>query len=105
MNVNLKDLIAALPQQDEAAPSETEVSQEQLQEIFADLAHRPAPVGSLHRLWTVGELTTQIALAYFAFWVRQWFVDAEARKRSLLETNLRVALKMIHRLGYLQVST
>ena len=101
MNVNIKDLIAALPQEQGEA-SESEITQEQLDQIFADLAQRPVPVGSLHRLWSVGELSTQIAFAYGVYWIRQWFVDAEERQRELLETNLRVALKMIHRLGYLR---
>jgi aarF domain-containing kinase len=101
MNVNIKDLIAALPQEQSEA-SEYEITQEQLEQIFADLAQRPVPVGSLHRLWSVGELSTQIAFAYGVYWVRQWFVDAEERKRELLETNLRVALKMLYRLGYLR---
>ena len=103
MKADLKTLIAALPREVESeVRSEASITQEQLQEIFADLALRPVPVGSLHRLWTVGELSTQIALAYFAYWVRQWFADADKRKQQLIETNLRVALKMIHRLGYLR---
>src|SRR5262249_19976027 len=38
----------------------------------------------------------------FGLWCRQWFSDAAAKKQQLAETNLRVALKMIHRLGYLR---
>lgn len=101
MNVNLKDLIAALPQEQSEA-SAPEITQEQLEQIFADLAQRPVPVTALKRLWSVGELSTQIAFAYGVYWIRQWFADAEDRKRELLETNLRVALKMIHRFGYLR---
>jgi predicted unusual protein kinase regulating ubiquinone biosynthesis (AarF/ABC1/UbiB family) len=101
MNVNLKDLIAALPQEQSEA-SESEITQDQLAQIFADLAQRPVPVSSLHRLWSVGELSAQIAFAYGIYWIRQWFAEAEERKRELLETNLRVALKMIHRFGYLR---
>ena len=59
-------------------------------------------MGSLHRLWTVGEVSTQITLAYLALWVRQWFSDSTAKKQRLVETNLRVALKLIHSLGYLR---
>ena len=44
----------------------------------------------------------QIALAYLALWVRRWFADAEAGRRRLMETNLRMALKTFHRLGYLR---
>ena len=103
MNPNLKDLIAALPQEtDEPAKSEADVTEQQVLAIFADLAQRRVPTGSLHRLWTMGELSTQITLAYAALWCRQWFSDASTQKQRLVETNLRVALKIIHRLGYLR---
>jgi aarF domain-containing kinase len=96
-NENLSDLLAALPQTDEAAPSDAA-----LQAILADLAERPVPVRSLHRLWTLGELSAQITLAAGALWVRQWFADAETRERRAMETNLRIALHLFHRLGYLR---
>ena len=98
----LKELIEALPRDDDAAGKAIEISEQRLREIFDDLASRPVPVGSVRRLWTLSDLSIQIALAYLAFWVRQWFVDAETRKQRLVETNLRVALKMIHRMGYLR---
>jgi aarF domain-containing kinase len=103
MNANLRDLIAALPEETEKdARNEGKVTEQQLQAIFSDLAKRPVPTTSLHRLWTMSELSTEIALAYFAMWCKQWFSGASSKKRRLLETNLRVALKMIHRLGYLR---
>src|SRR5678815_5934977 len=40
--------------------------------------------------------------AYTALWFRQLFADARAKQRRAMETNLRVALKMVHRLGYLR---
>jgi aarF domain-containing kinase len=100
MDANLNELLAALP--DEPAESAAEFSQAELQRIFADLARRPAPLSSLHRLWTLGELSTQVALATLALWMRRWFADAEAQKRRAMETNLRLALKIFHRLGYLR---
>jgi aarF domain-containing kinase len=99
MNVNLSELVAALPQE---FGDESELAPEQLREILADLALRPVPVHSLHRLWSVGELSVQIALAYLALWARKWFDDADARKLRIMETNLRLALKTLHRLGYLR---
>src|SRR6185295_9228629 len=72
------------------------------QAIYADLAYKPIPVGSLHRLWTIGELSTQIALAYAGLWIRGLFASTEKKERQANETNIRVALKMIHRLGYLR---
>jgi aarF domain-containing kinase len=102
MNPRVSDLIAALSEGEAGARSGDELSQENLKELLAELSRRPVPVGSLHRLWSLGELSGQVALAYFALWMRQWFASAEVRKRAVLETNLRVALKMFHRLGYLR---
>ena len=102
MDVNLSELIAALPEDDASSMANADWAQERLRDILADLAQRPVPAGSLHRLWTLSELSAQIALAYLALWVRRWFADAEAGKRRLMETNLRVALKTFHRLGYLR---
>jgi predicted unusual protein kinase regulating ubiquinone biosynthesis (AarF/ABC1/UbiB family) len=102
MDVNLSELIAALPEDDPSSTVNAAWAQERLREVLADIAQRPAPAGSLHRLWTLSELSTQIALAYLALWVRRWFDDAEAGKRRLMETNLRMALKTFHRLGYMR---
>jgi len=103
MHVNLNELIAALPEDadPETGPGSL-AAQEQLRELTADLAQRRVPVNSLHRLWIVGELSAQIALAYFALWVRRGFANAETRERQLMETNLRLALKMFHRLAYMR---
>lgn len=100
--MHISELIAALPEDDSSGTLNAAWAQEQLRGILADIAQRPAPTGSLHRLWTLSELSTQIALAYLALWVRGWFSGAEAGKRRLMETNLRMALKTFHRLGYLR---
>ena len=103
MKTNFSELLAALPKEDEMNDANgVEITQEQLQAIFADLSLRPVPTGSLHRMWTLGELSTQVALAYTALWIRGWFANAEKKKQQKMETNLRVALKMIHGLGYLR---
>ena len=100
--MNVSELLAALPDDETQAELDSEWARARLREILADLASRPAPVSSLQRLWTVSEVSAQIALAYLAWWVRQWFSGAEASKRRLMETNLRAALKLFHRLGYLR---
>ena len=100
--MNVSELLASLPEDDFSSSTKAAWEQARLQEIFADLANRPAPTGSLHRLWTMTELSSQVALAYLNRWIRGWFSDAEASKRRLAETNLRVALKLFHRLGYLR---
>ena len=103
MKTDLSDLLAALPEDTEAPTLlSSDEAQEQLRAIFADLSQRPVPTHSLHRLWTMGELSTQIALAYGALWFRQLLADASQKQRQAMETNLRVALKMVHRLGYLR---
>jgi predicted unusual protein kinase regulating ubiquinone biosynthesis (AarF/ABC1/UbiB family) len=102
-NENLSQLIAALTEPGEPEfAAEAGLPHEQLAQILADLARRPVPVRSLHRLWTLGDLSAQVALAYLALWVRQWFADEETRKRRVMETNLRIALKMFRHLGYLR---
>jgi aarF domain-containing kinase len=103
MKTNLSELLASLPEDDNnAGLLDSEKAQEQLKAIFADLAYRPVPVHSLQRLWTMGELSTQITLAYAFLWFRGLFADAKTKDRQAIETNLRVALKMVHRLGYLR---
>jgi aarF domain-containing kinase len=100
---NLSELLASLPGDNEtsAVPS-PDLPREQLRQILGQLARRPVPVHSLHRLWTMGELSAEIALAYSALWVRQWFAGSETRQRNAMETNLQVALKLFYRLGYLR---
>jgi aarF domain-containing kinase len=103
MKTNISDLLASLPEaESESSVLDSEDAQQRLKQIFADLAFRPVPVHSIHRLWTLGELSTQITLAYLARWVRGWFADAKAKQRQEMETNLSVALTIIHRLGYLR---
>jgi predicted unusual protein kinase regulating ubiquinone biosynthesis (AarF/ABC1/UbiB family) len=88
MNVNLNELIAALP--------------EDIASEMKDISQLPVPVSALHRLWMSGELSAQVALGCFALWVRRYFEDAETGQRDLMETNLRLALKMFHRLSYMR---
>lgn len=102
MNSKVSDLISALSEWESSAPEMHPSARENLTGLLAGLSRRPVPVGSLHRLWSVGELSAQIALAYLALWIRQWFRSAEARDRAVMETNLLVALKVCHRLGYLR---
>jgi len=83
--MNVSELLAALPEDDSPSTANAEWAQGRLQDILADLAQRPVPVGSLHRLWTVSELSAQIALAYMAWWMRQWFSNAERSQRGLME--------------------
>jgi aarF domain-containing kinase len=101
MNPRVSDLISAISEESETS-SVNDLSQENLKGLLAELSRRSVPVSLLHRAWSLGELSGQVALAYFALWVRQWFASAEANERSEIETNLRVALKIFHRLAYLR---
>ena len=100
--MNVDEMLAALPEDDPLPLENADWARVQLQEILSDLAQHPVPTGSLHRLWTFSELSAQVALAYAAWWIRQWFSNAETSQRRQMETNLRVSLKMFHRLGYLR---
>lgn len=103
MKTNLSELLASLPEDADAAGIlDSKEAEQRLKEIFADLSHRSVPTNLFHRLWTLGELSTQVTLAYAALWFRQLFADAQSKERRAMETNLRVALKMVHRLGYLR---
>jgi predicted unusual protein kinase regulating ubiquinone biosynthesis (AarF/ABC1/UbiB family) len=98
-NPKLSDLIRALPDEtDEASP----IAEERLRAIMAELAGKPAPTSALQRLWTLGGLSAEVALAYLALWMRQWFADADQRARQEMETNLRIALRLFRRLGYMR---
>jgi len=100
--MNISELLADLPQDDLTSAENAGWAQHRLQEILADLTQRPLPAGSLHRLWTASELSAQIALASVAGWLRRSFSSAENSERLLRDTNLRIALKLFHRLGYLR---
>ena len=75
---------------------------ELLAELPGDGFSGPVPSGSLQRLWGVSELSVQIGLAYAVRWVRQWFSSADSAERQLMETNLRVGVKLFDRLGYMR---
>jgi hypothetical protein len=98
MSPNVADLLAALPDLDD----ERRVEPDLLREALADLTQRPVPEGALRRLWALGGLQAQVALAYLAYWMRTWFLDADRREQELAEAHLRAALKMVRTMGYLR---
>ena len=53
MNPKVSDLISALSDW-ENVPNNDRQARENLEELLAGLSRRPVPVGSLHRLWSVG---------------------------------------------------
>ena len=100
MAPSMAELLAALPQEEQF--SERPVSDGRLQELFEQLSQRPVPVGSLERLWALGGLQAKLALAYLAYFVRTWFRSPDRKKRELMETNLRSALRTLETMGYLR---
>src|SRR5271166_5817056 len=99
MNPDLTELMAALPAADEDAPGLDAVT---LQRLFGQLEHLRPPASALHRFGVLAGLQAQVALAYGAWWLRSWFRDAAENQRRLLDTHLRVALKLLETMGYLR---
>jgi predicted unusual protein kinase regulating ubiquinone biosynthesis (AarF/ABC1/UbiB family) len=99
MNPDLAELLAALPADETDTAG---LAPGTLEQLFARLEHRRTPVSALHRFGILAGLQAQIALAYTAWWVRGWFRDAATNQQRLLETHLRVALKVLENMGYLR---
>ena len=93
------ELVASLPDLD---GDEDAAGPDLLRASLADLSRRPGPEGALRRLWAFGGLQAQVALAYLAYGVRHFFLDADRRERELAEAHLRAALKMLRTMGYLR---
>ena len=99
MAPEIGELIAALPAEvdQELAPPELA-----LQDLIDKLANKPVPVGRFSRLWTLGGMQAKVAAAYFAWWVRNGYANADKREQTLNETHLRAALKLLGGMTYLR---
>jgi len=100
MTTTVSELLAALPDEERAERTLREDSR--FRQLYEELARRPVPVGAMSRLWVLGGLHTQIALAYSFHWIRGWFTSAEEQEQQRLETHLQVALKLLETMGYLR---
>lgn len=92
------ELLAALPADTTPDPS----AAEDLERIFAQLSNRPVPQGMFRRACSVGGLSTKLASAYMAYWLRTWYQPKEKSEQDLLETNLRSALNTLETMGYMR---
>ncbi len=92
MSPNLAELLAALPATEDDADERGDAAL--LQQLLDRLGRRRVPQGPLHRLGALGALQAQIFLAYAAWWLRGWFRSAERNEQALLETHLRVAVRL-----------
>ena len=100
MSPNVAELVAALS--DLESDEGIRPPRIRCGDALADLTRRPGPEGALRRLLAFGGLQAQVTLAYLAYWVRSWFVDADRREQELAEAHLRAALKMLRTMGYLR---
>ncbi|HVS40298.1 MAG TPA: AarF/ABC1/UbiB kinase family protein, partial [Gemmataceae bacterium] len=100
MNPNLAELLAALPTAEDDADERLDAAL--LQQLIDRLGRRRVPQGPLHRLGALGALQAQIFAAYAAWWVRSWFRSAERNEKALLETHLRVGVRLFSGMSYLR---
>jgi aarF domain-containing kinase len=98
MSPKIAELIDALP----VEPPDAVVPAAGLQELLHQLSHRRVPVGRLNRLWVLGTLQAKVAAAYLAWWLRSGYVSADERQRTLNETHLKAALKLLGGMSYLR---
>jgi len=98
MDPKIAQLVADLPQ-DLHAPSSHADS---LREMLATLSNKPAPVGRLPRMWSLGTLQARVAAAYLAAWVRGAFAGTEHKQRLKSEAHLKAALQLLGTMGYMR---
>ncbi len=100
----IAELIDAMPldERDVGIANGAGKHQQALQELLADLALRPVPTNRLGRLWILGSLQAKIGAAYFAWWVRRWYKNADDRERTLNDAHLKSAVRMLGGMSYLR---
>jgi len=94
----IAELIDALP----VESPETVEPAAGLQDLLRQLSHRRVPVGRLNRLWVLGTLQAKVAAAYLAWWLRSGYASADERQRTLNETHLNAALKLLGGMTYMR---
>ncbi len=94
----IAELIDALPVESEDAVEPGAA----LQGLLCDLSRERVPVGRWNRLWVLGTLEAKIAAAYLAWWIRNGYGPADKRQRTLNETHLKAALKLLGGMTYLR---
>lgn len=92
-----RELLDALPPDLRESPGEAALA-----DAVAAAAGRPAPAGRLRRALCLSSLQCRIALGYLAWWLRSGFVAESDRQRSLNETHLATALRLVAGMTYLR---
>ena len=98
MSPRIAELIDALP----VEPDEAAAPDAAFQELLQKLSHKHLPIGRFNRLWVLGTLQAKIAAAYLAWWIRGGYASADKRQRTLNETHLKAALKLLGGMTYLR---
>jgi len=98
MSPRIAELIDALP----VEPDEAVAPNAAFQGLLQELSHKQVPVGRFNRLWVLGTLQAKIAAAYFAWWLRGGYAGTDKRQRTLNETHLKAALKLLGGMTYLR---
>jgi predicted unusual protein kinase regulating ubiquinone biosynthesis (AarF/ABC1/UbiB family) len=93
MNADLQHLIAALPHDDSADDDAG---------ALALVSQRVIPTGRLARLWTLGTMQAQVAVAYAALWVRSLFHGSDRHAQQLVETHMAAAMRLLGGMTYLR---
>ena len=99
MAATVSDLLAALPEGTDI-PDE-ELTKHDL-DVLASLSKKPVPTTAIRRFGSLTGLHARIGLAYLAYWVRGCFQNADRKQQSLVETNLKAAVKLLSTMGYLR---
>lgn len=100
MPPTVAELMAALPH--EGTSRELFVETRDVEDLLARLSHRPVPVGSLRRLWSLGGLQAKIGIAYLVYWIRSRFQTADEKQQQMLETHLQAAVRLLAAMSYLR---
>jgi hypothetical protein len=99
MSLRAADLVAALA---DLEGNDEPAQADRLHEALRNLSRHPVPEGALPRLWAIGGLQAQVAIAYVAYWLRSWFIGSDRREHELSEAHLRTAVAMLRTMGYLR---
>jgi len=94
----IAELIEALPVESE----EPAGSGAALQDLLQELSHKRVPTGRFSRFWAMGTLQAKIAAAYLTWWLRSGYTAGDKRQRTLNETHLKAALKVLGGMSYLR---
>jgi predicted unusual protein kinase regulating ubiquinone biosynthesis (AarF/ABC1/UbiB family) len=89
MNANLEQLLAAMPADD--------ADDDAL--AIALAGQRTIPTGRFARLWTLGTMQAQIAVAYASMWIRSFFGGSH---QDVVETHLAAAMRLVGGMIYLR---